>query len=330
MNNLIPSDKPTIYADMNIFRYISYGELEITNHSDFQWVFSHVHLDEITRNGNKDALDGMKTLKAIEVYEQFDERCVSLGTVAFRPYIDPYERYESHLDAISGVEFNDDLLLEPLLRMYGAENLDPLRETPKLLEQEIDRLTKDSDPDQREELLKNVSKTGREFLELVDSNLSETKSIDETRKMAGITSSVREKAKRSDSPLEDIWKVVQEKAGKMTMNQFFGFEKNPHVPPETPHTQDGMLCGAYTVLNLIGLEADKGLSKKEKLKNTMSDGQHLGKSSYCNALMSTDRRFSAKSQIIFSHLKFSTNVLFFPFQKNGMKISLGISTRNEG
>jgi hypothetical protein len=52
----VTSERPTIYADMNVFRYVSLGELEIPNADEFIWVYSHAHLDELVRGRSTDAL----------------------------------------------------------------------------------------------------------------------------------------------------------------------------------------------------------------------------------------------------------------------------------
>ncbi|MGM0525504.1 MAG: hypothetical protein ACQEQ8_04850 [Pseudomonadota bacterium] len=67
MNSHFVTQRPTIYADMNVFRYVACGDVSIVDPERFIWVYSHVHLDEIYRNGNTDALNGMRELKAVEV-----------------------------------------------------------------------------------------------------------------------------------------------------------------------------------------------------------------------------------------------------------------------
>ncbi len=49
-NGDLPTSKPAIYADMNIFRYVAYREIEIEAPERFTWVYSSIHLDEIVRN----------------------------------------------------------------------------------------------------------------------------------------------------------------------------------------------------------------------------------------------------------------------------------------
>ena len=53
--------------------------------------------------------------------------------------------------------------------------------------------------------------------------------------------------------------------GGIKKNQFFGFEPIPGIQG-VQHTQHGGIAGAHTVLNMLGLSPDKGLSKRDKIK----------------------------------------------------------------
>jgi hypothetical protein len=57
-----------------------------------------------------------------------------------------------------------------------------------------------------------------------------------------------------------------------------------------------------------GLYPDHGLTKDKKMKNTLSDGEHVGMASYCNALLSADEKLCRKARSlggrrIVKHLK---------------------------
>jgi len=316
--------KPTIYADMNVFRYLANDELKIENPDEFLWVYSGAHLDEIHRGESFDTLDGMRTLQAVEITELYDNKVRPTGIVQLNDYVDPEERYQSHLEAISDVDLSEDLLLEPLLRICGADNYDAVKQNAQLLTSEVDRLTQDADAATREQLLQSSGATAADFDKLVEEHLQDVLPIDDTRKLVGINSGVREQALKSKAPLEKLWETVKDQAGGVTMNQFFGFEEAAHTTDDI-RTQHGMLTGAYMSLNIAGLAADKGLSKKKKLKNVLSDSQHLGMASYCDAFMTSDKKFALKTAIIFSHLKYNTNVLWYPYRPEGITLRLGTS-----
>jgi hypothetical protein len=94
------------------------------------------------------------------------------------------------------------------------------------------------------------------------------------------------------------------------------------------HTQDSALCAAHMVLNLLGMNPDKGLNKREKVRGIMSDGQHVGTASYCSALLSGDKRFCGKANAIYAHVGSKTSVLWFPYNANGCVIRLSFTASN--
>ena len=44
MNSYIVSDKPIIYANMNVYQVFDTGDISIVEPERFKWVYSHVHL----------------------------------------------------------------------------------------------------------------------------------------------------------------------------------------------------------------------------------------------------------------------------------------------
>ncbi len=326
MKALVLSDLPTIYADMNVYRYIAYGDISIEKPERFQWVYSHVHLYEIVRNGNTDALEGMKALNAVEINDVLNERFESVGNIILRDYIDPKERYEQHLEAIAGFEDQSDFMVEHLLRFFGSDNFEELSLTPENLCKEIDRLTSEAGDEMRAKFLKRAEEVSIEMKESIDTHLKERRPIDKTRLDMGLTSGARKNAENSDDPIDELWKIICPSAGGITKNQFFGFEPIPGIQG-VQHTQYGALAGAHTVLNMLGLSPDQGLAKRDKIKNIISDGQHVGMASYCNGLLSADKRFCDKANAIYKHVGSSTNALWFQYKK-GFVVKLGINEAN--
>lgn len=193
MNSYLISDIPTIYADMNVFRYIACGDISIYEPARFKWVYSHVHLDEIHRNGNTDALEGMKILGAVEIDDVLDEKFQSIGNIVLRNYVDPYLRYDQHLDAIKGYENANDHIEEHLIRIFGADNFNELSMTPDQMREEIDRLTTDIGPNTRAALLDKAENVSNEMRESINTHLKDRMPIDKTRAAMGITSEMRKK-----------------------------------------------------------------------------------------------------------------------------------------
>lgn len=147
--------------------------------------------------------------------------------------------------------------------------------------------------------------------------------IDKTRSALGVSSEDRKMVEKSEAAIDEVWELISSSLPNITKNQFFGFDPIPGVEG-VQHTQHGAISGAYIVLNMIGISPDKGLAKRDKIKNIMSDGQHAGMASYCNALVSADRGIINKSSCIFSYLNNITNALHFEYQK-GYQLSLDVS-----
>lgn len=322
MNSYLVSDKPIIYADMNVFRYLACGDISILEPERFKWVYSFVHLDEIHRNGNQDALEGMKLLKAVEICDVLNQSFQSEGNIIIRDFIDPYLRYEQHLVAISGHEGASDYMVEHLIRSFGADNFKELSETPDQMRNEIERITSILPDEKREELVEKVSVVSNEMRDSIEKHLKKRMPIDKTRSALGITSEDRKAIEKSKSAIDEVWNLISLSIPNITKNQFFGFESIPGIEG-VQHTQHGAISGAYIVLNMLGISPDKGLAKRDKIKNVMSDGQHAGMASYCNALVSADRGIINKSTCIFSYLNNITNAIHFEYQK-GFQLSLGV------
>ncbi|ACA87335.1 hypothetical protein [Shewanella woodyi] len=323
MNSYLVSDKPIIYADMNVFRYLACGDISILEPERFKWVYSYVHLDEIHRNGNQDALEGMTLLKAVEICDVLNQDFQSEGNIVIRDYIDPYLRYEEHLEAISGYEGAADHMVEHLIRSFGADNFKELSETPEQMRNEIERITSIIPDERREDLIEKVSKVSKEMEATIEKHLKNKMPVDKTRSALGVTSENRKAIEKSEFAIDEVWDLISPSIPNVTKNQFFGFEPIPGIEG-VQHTQHGAISGAYIVLNMIGISPDKGLAKRDKIKNIMSDGQHAGMASYCNALVSADRGIINKSSCIFLYLKNITNALHFEYQK-GYQLSLGVS-----
>lgn len=323
MNSYLVTDKPIIYADMNVYRYLACEDISILNPERFKWVYSHVHLDEIHRNGNQDALEGMKLLKAVEICDVLNDEFQSVGNIVIRDYVDPYLRYEQHLEAISGYEGLSDHMIEHLIRSFGADNFKELSQTPEQMRDEIEKITNIITDERREELREKVATVSKDMKESIEEHLKDRMPIDKTRRALGITSEDRKNIEKSKSAIDDVWDLISSSIPSTTKDQFFGFEQIPGVEG-IQHTQHGAISGSYIVLNMIGISPDKGLAKRDKIKNIISDGQHAGMASYCNALVSADRGIINKSSCIYSYLKNITNALHFEFKK-GYQLSLEVT-----
>ncbi len=316
----VESQKPTIYADVNVFRYLAYNELEIIDPDRFLWVYSGVHLDELARGTNQDALEGMSQLNAVEI-EDVLHNFKSIGNVKIREFFEPELRYERHLEAIAGYEDAGDMMVELLIRGFGANNYEQLALTPNQLITEIDNMLDGIGGPKITELRERTKEVSDELDATIKENLGEQMPIDETRKAVGLTSSEREKLKDVDSSIEKIWDLIEPAMAGQELDVFFGFKPNP-ITPEMPHNQHTAYGSAHTVLNFIGYNPDKGLANRDKIKNILSDGQHIGMASYCSEFVTSDIRLCNKANAMFEHTGTSTIARHYVYNANGCVLDI--------
>jgi len=324
MNSHFATQRPTIYADMNVFRYVACGDISIVDPERFIWVYSHAHLDEIYRNGNTDALDGMRALKAVEVCDVLNEHFQSEGDIRLRGCVDPYERYERHLEAISAFEGSNDHSVEYLIRSFGADNFEQLQQTPEELRKEVERLTSGLDDERKDDLVSQARAVSEKMSGVIEQHLKDRVPIDQTRASLGVSSEERKRIEKTVSPIDEVWELIAPAVPGVSKDQFFGFEPFPGIEG-VQHTQHGAICGAHIVLNMLGISPDKGLAKREKMQNIMSDGQHTGMASYCNALLSADRGIINKARCIYTYLGNITRTLHFNFEA-GSELNFGVQS----
>jgi hypothetical protein len=190
------------------------------------------------------------------------------------------------------------------------------------MNEEIDRLTAGLDVRARDELLENAEAVSNEMKDFINTHLKDQMPIDKTRQEMGITSEKRKDVEMSESPIDSIWNLISPSMNGVTKDQFFGFEPISGIAG-VQHTQHSAISGSQIVLNTLGVSPDQGLAKRQKIKNILSDGQHVGMASYCNALLSADRRFCNKARTVYKYLGNITNALHFEFRK-GMEIKLSV------
>lgn len=318
-NSHLKEERKTIYADMNIYRYIACGDISITNPDQFIWVYSYAHLDEIRRNGNKDALEGMKILRAIEMCNVMDENFQLTSDVILQEYVDPFNRYEKHLEAMSGYESTGDYMYEPILRIFGADNLKELMEAPDQMYKEVVHLTNGMERIERENIPKGAKAVREEWKDFIETNQKDHKSIDESRNKIGLSSSERKRIEEADSPITEILKLIpppidNNRDPLLTLELLLGGEVEQH-------TQFGIIIKLHMSLNYFGIHSDKRSARREKIENVLSDGQHVGMASYCRSLISADKALCGKATCIYKYIQNTTGVAHFEYKK-GVRLTL--------
>lgn len=114
--------------------------------------------------------------------------------------------------------------------------------------------------------------------------------------------------------LEQIWKVMKSSQkmpkGFDSLDDFFMFNKQELMPGQ-PFYRHKKVLGAYNMLNTIGYYPDKPLHRDRGFKRSTSDQMHVSLASFCNCLITGDKRLWKKAEAIYEYLKVPTEVMYF-------------------
>ena len=304
----------TIYADSNIYRYLARGELEITTIGSVRFAYSSVHFDEMIRSQNSEALDGMRLINAVPMVSNEDKShgIDSLG-VCFE-YEDPHKKFEKYRVETIGVNHDMEMALyDFLVRLMGAENFEELQKIPDMIVEVARELSECVDSN---EVISRAAEEADKFRNHLHNDLIHAFPIGETRKAFGFPKGANSKCVGVENPIDVIWEHMRGRCRGVSKDQFFGFEVVPGVRDEISHT--GSIAACHMILNMVGFSPDKGLSKKEKIRNIVSDGQHLGLASMCDYFLTADERFFNKAEAIFKYRKANTRSIYLPYFASGM------------
>lgn len=134
-------------------------------------------------------------------------------------------------------------------------------------------------------------------------------------------SGATDKHKDDIDPIDGIWNYMKNKVPAcVTKDMFFGLE--PMLSNKMEITRIGSISACHLILNMVGFHPDKGLPKREKIRNIMSDGEHIGYGSLCPVFLTSDFRMFKKAQAIYKYRNFNTKVIHVPYKPEGMSVTL--------
>lgn len=309
----------TIYADSNIYRYVANGELEVTTIGAVRFAYSSVHFDEMIRTGNLDMLKGIKALNAVPLVtnENGEYEIDSIGVCL--DYVDPYEKFEEYRANYTELADADSSLYELLLRILGADNLNELKKAPNTLLALADEM-KQQFGEEANDLQEKANLASKNIDELIQGDLSSRKPLTETRSKFGYPKGATSLHDNDQNPIDKIWEQLSLKFSGLTKEQFFGFESIAAV--EVERSRIGDVASCHLILNIIGYHPDKGLPNRDKIKNIISDGQHLGYGSMCGYFLTADHRLYRKADAIYKFRKYASKVEHVEYKPEGMSITL--------
>lgn len=296
-----------VYIDHNVVDDISKGSLAFKADSSIVWVYSNEHFNEIQRAGDTRFLDVLGRLRAQKLELKVDDAFRITNEGYLSGDVDPQSLYQVWPDANAEVEFSGDYFSSVLSRFFGADNAEALAYLPESFEREVSTLLESAgllDAEQREQ----VTTARRQMETIVFEHLAERPHLETQRAALGMHSGRAGNLSGNDNPLEDVWDIIGKTMPGVTADQVFGFD-----PPEKGDYEEWPLylgiVGCYAVLNMIGLRPDEKLARVERMPAIMSDASHAGFAAYCNALLSSDRRFCDKARAIYRYKRIGTEVL---------------------
>lgn len=309
----------TIYADSNIYRYVARGELEVITVGAVRFAYSSVHFDEMIRTGNLEMLEGIKALHAVPLVTnekgEYDIDCLGVCL----DYEDPYEKYERYRADYVELSDAESSINEVLLRLLGADNIDELQRVPDTLLDLADAI----EPyfgEQASEFQERAESASSDLEALIQGDLSIRRPLTETRSSFGYPKGATSLHESDPNPIDRIWERLGPKFSGVTKEQFFGFEAIPTVNLE--RSRIGDVAGCHLILNMIGYHPDKGLPNREKIRNILSDGQHIGYGSLCGCFLTSDYRLYRKADAIFNFRSYASQVEHVEYKAEGMSTTL--------
>lgn len=309
----------TIYADSNIYRYVALGELEITTIGAIQFAYSSIHFDEMIRSGNTEMLRGIEALKAVPLVtnENGEYDIDNIGVCL--EYEDPYENFKRYKQDSESFDDAERGLNELLLTLLGADNYEELKKVPNsIIEVALDAA--ENEGINTGDLVDRAHETAKDLGVLIGKDLSKQMPLSETRKAFGYPKGATSKHSNDKNPIDGIWNHMKDKLEGVSKDQFFGFETIPGA--EVEQSRIGSVSACHLILNMVGFNPDKGLPKRDKIRNILSDGQHVGYASLCGGFLTSDFRLYKKAQAIFEHRKFITIPMHIPYNPDNMSTTL--------
>lgn len=281
----------------------------------------------MARTGNRDALAGIRELGARELCEELDEKFQKTGRVILLDYYDPDERMSEYLETTANFRGFEEINAEQMIRLFGADNLSELRETPRRLLEHIERISAEVPEPFRQQLLQAAKLTSEQSATTIEQHLSERIDLEKVRRAFGLTSQDRKRIEEAENPIEEAWLSMRVDRSTIRKDQFFS--KEPYTfSQHLDHSQASSIAGTHAVLNMLGLWPDKGLKKREKVGNISSDGQHIGLASYCQAFVTADQRSALKAQAIYAYWDIPTQVILLPYTGSISKFEITVDTNN--
>lgn len=296
----------SVYVDMNILADAIKGDVSLMGSPDFNWIYSNEHFIEISRSGDTRYLDILAEIRARFLELEMNDNFQLTGNADILEFADPHELFGRWCEAQTG--FDAEIYLVPVLsHLFGADNHSEVSTSIESFLAEFSTILKEAEiPDNQR--LEKLGDAQRTMNGLITTLLRDKPNTDACRIAISTHNGRANKVLSDENPLMLLWDTIKGKAPGVTPEQFFGFSPMERLGYSTLPEYLGIV-GCYTVLNMIGLRPDRGLSKNERTTAAMSDASHVGHAAYCTALVSADKRMCDKARAIYKFREIGTRVI---------------------
>lgn len=120
--------------------------------------------------------------------------------------------------------------------------------------------------------------------------------------------------------IDMILEKIKPEEESFTIETLFGSRLAEDTKNGTSRTTSAPLC--HAMLNMIGYYPDGGLSDQEKQAAIMADGNHIAYGSYCDYLLTSDKRMLNKANAIYEYKQYPSNVGKLKYNNDGMELLL--------
>lgn len=290
------------YIDQNILsKQVKCGN--ILNLPGYTMVYSDSHLDEISRaNVPEPYLSTLERMNARYLTISIENGLPTDKFLLFEG--NPREIFDSHKQKISSHPLAANPFLAASAWVNGGGNLRNVEALPSDVAAHFTSQLSTVSPE-----LQQLVKVAADLLEKALREMT-TKVIDHGNNIESWRASLGGEKGRfgdinGDGELLQIWEQIKDKVVYDTPEQFLGFENKASLSP--PQCLGIVACCA--MLDLLGFQAEKKRRKTSSQANVQSDAQHIAMASFCDALLSSDKRMIRRAKAIYEFRKIPTKVI---------------------
>jgi len=332
--------RPLIYVDQNILG--APLEALIQSEAFAAWrdtvvlVYSNETMNEIVRSEGlaPEFLGNLSKFVTARVFDELDDRLRPTGRFKIRVE-SPQQRYR--------VTLEEQLLASPdlqglgvLHKLFGGEadrsyadiSAAQVGEMQRAWKSELDQIDL---PAAFRELLDQLhdsiisvasgalSSTAKTLAKNLQPNGRQVTSVDFRRDL-GLDMETLNSIK-GDKVIERIWALIQSTNDTVRGWSFEAFCNVEGESPFTgkPYTIPDKVRSMMLILNLIGYQSDKKLSRSDKFISSQSDLGHAAYGSLCDAIVSNDIRFRKRLSAVYAYLYVPTRI-FSVDVSNGFRL----------